>query len=434
MTSPTLSSALRGLGTSKFRFGAPPVTATPPPLHPAQQQVMEAAEREVILICGRRWGKTRLGAIKAVFGSPHHKGALQGGLIWWVAPTYAVAGIAWRFAKSLCRNMPGATFKEAERYIEFPSGGQVWFKSADRPENLRGEGLDGLIVDEADFIEGTKAQADGPTYHEVLRPALMDRRGWALLISTPNIEFGWLHQLYDAARLGRRPGARAFHYSSYENPFIAKEELDSLRASSPELAFRREILAEWVGAAGAMVKREWIKVGEPPPLEELSIVLGVDLAVSEKESADYTAIVVVGRHEASKTWWVLDAFRFRASFAKIQQAIENHAAAWRAVSIGIEANQFQMWLVQELRRNTTLPIVSVRADKDKPARFAPVAQRYEQGLVWHSGALPIEFTSEITAFPDSLKDDWADALAYALRLAGGASADYDWVSMLGRST
>jgi hypothetical protein len=59
-----------------------------------------------------------------------------------------------------------------------PGGGTVQVRSADNPDALRGEGLDFVVVDECAYV----AEA---AWQEALRPALSDRLGRAMFISTP---------------------------------------------------------------------------------------------------------------------------------------------------------------------------------------------------------------------------------------------------------
>ena len=140
------------------------VTITMPPLHAGQRSVRDINARFTVLACGRRWGKTRYGVTKCV------EIAIGGGRVWWVAPTYGMAGVGWRLLKALLRNVPFATLKEADRCITFPGGGEIWIKSADNPNNLRGEGLDYAILDECAFMQDS-------VFDEVIRPALSDRQG-----------------------------------------------------------------------------------------------------------------------------------------------------------------------------------------------------------------------------------------------------------------
>lgn len=303
--------------------------------------------------------------------------------------------------------VPGVEVREADRALIAPGGGEFWFKSADRADNLRGEGIDDLIMDEADF-------QPRETWEQVLRPALADRRGGALLISTPNVEGGWFHELFERGQ-GTDPSWRSWSFPSATNPHLAPAEIEAARASLPSIVFRREFGAEFVSSAGARVQRAWLHRGEPP--DGLEVAMGVDLAISTKQGADYTAAVVLGRvpegQPTAGRIYVLDAQRTRVSFAQALAFVRSVAETWSPQSIVVEQVQYQAAAVQELLRTTDLPVRGVRPDKDKLTRFQPLEARYEHGLVWHAPGLAPEFERELLSFPVGDHDDLVDAAAYA---------------------
>lgn len=368
-----------------------------PYLHPAQQEVFNDPTRFQVLVCGRRWGKTRLAVVKGLTE------LLNGKRVWWVAPTYAVSGIGWRLLKTVIGNVAGAEVREADRMVRFGSTGEFWFKTAERPDNLRGEGLDLLLMDEADFI-------DEEVWTEVLRPALSDRLGRAMFISTPKVENGWFHKLF---KQGRQEGGnvKSWSYPSVSNPFLDPSEIEAARVSLPSLVFRREYGAEFVSAAGTLVQSSWIRYVGQMPLG-LTLSMGVDLAISQKDTADFTAIVVMGR-SAGGQLYILDVHRERMTFDQILQTIKTKAQHWQPQVIGIEQVQFQAAVVQELLRTTSLPVKGMRADKDKTTRFLPLQARYEQGLIHHLRSLPSFFDDELLSFPVGKHDDMVDALSCA---------------------
>ena len=161
---------------------------------------------------------------------------------------------------------------------------------------------------------------------------------------------------------------------------------------------------------GALFRRDWIARGKAPR-SGTRVAMGVDLALSTKTSADYTAIVIMARDEFGKLY-VLDAVRERVDFPGALRLIRLMADKWSPKAIAIEQVAYQAVVVQELLRQTTLPIKGVTPDKDKVTRAQPLALRYEQGLVFHDG-LPSWFEDELLAFPQGLHDDSVDALVYA---------------------
>ncbi|MCU0806556.1 MAG: phage terminase large subunit [Candidatus Contendobacter sp.] len=387
-----------------------------PPLHPLQRQVAQHPARYRVIAAGRRWGKSRLAAALCL------KSALRpsGGRAFWIAPTYKIAEVGWREIKGLARQL-GAVIHEQDKRAAFgQTGGWIQVRSADDPQSLRGEGLDFVVFDEAAF---TKEEA----WTEAIRPALADRQGHGLFISSPNGK-NWFHRLWE---YGQResPDWQSWRFPTASNPYIPPAEIEAARAEMFSLTFQQEFMAEFVDATGAVLKREWLATGEPDG--HPAVVLGVDLALSTKTDADWTAIVALSR-DAAGTVYIRDAQRIRAPFHQVLQFIQQMAAKWNPTIIAIEQVQYQAAVVQELNRTTALPIRGVRPDKDKLTRFLPLAARYEQGIVQHAPGLPGWFEDELLSFPVGEHDDAADALAYSFA-ALGLTLVYDYHPIPARS-
>ena len=97
----------------------------------------------------------------------------------YVAPFYTQAkDVAWVYLKRMVQDIPGAQINESELRVDLPGGGRVRLYGADNYDRMRGVFLDGVVLDEF-------ADMDPRAWPEVLRPALSDRRGWAVFIGTP---------------------------------------------------------------------------------------------------------------------------------------------------------------------------------------------------------------------------------------------------------
>ena len=251
-----------------------------------------------------------------------------------------------------------------------------------------------------------------------MRPALADRKGKAVIISTPNVEGGWFHELVQKGQ-GEDPEVRSWCLPSWTNPHLDEAEVDAARSSLPAIVFRREFGAEFVSAAGALLRREWVRVGEPPAREDLDVSVGVDLAISTKDGADWTAAVAIGR-DRTGALYILDVARGRMPFHGVLGFIKAFAGKWRPQVVAVEQVQFQAAVVTELLRTTDLPVVGVRPDKDKVTRFTGIQARFEQGLVTLAPDLPPDFSRELLGFPVADHDDMVDALVYAHRGLGSA--------------
>ena len=115
---------------------------------------------------------------------------------WWLSPTYGMASQVWRDLKAACAPVKGIRITEHERRIDFPGGGWLAIRSTHTADYLRGAGLDFVVLDEAAFM-------DASVWPEVVRPMLLEHRGRALFLSSPN-GLNWFWELY---QLGLRPCA-----------------------------------------------------------------------------------------------------------------------------------------------------------------------------------------------------------------------------------
>lgn len=371
-----------------------------PQIHAGQREVAKSNARFKVLVCGRRWGKTRFGSL---FG---FKKMLEQQRVWWVAPTYQQTNIAWRLVRSLARKVPDIHVSLSDKCLIYGKG-EFWFKSADRPDNLRGEGLDHCIFDESAYQEEF-------VWTEVLRPALADRKGGATFISTPSEERGWFRLLYERGQDPKEVEWESWQKPSHTNPYLDPAEIEEARKLLPSIVFRREFLAEFVSAEGARVKREWLKYGTPP--ENLTLAIGVDLAISLKENADYTAIVV-GGFDVHGFFWVVDVHRARVTFHEAIRLIASMAEKYKVSVIGVESVAYQEAVAQELLRLTKFAVKSIKVSKDKMTRFQPVEARYEQGMVKHAKGLPREFEQELLGFPLAEHADMIDALVHCFNMS-----------------
>jgi len=168
---------------------------------------------------------------------------------------------------------------------------------------------------------------------------------------------------------------------------------------------------------GNLLKRDWLHlVGrkEIPKLSDLQIYMGIDLAISESEQADYTAIAVVGVSKYDV--YLLKIYYARLNFPQQVKTIEALAKQWRPVIINIESNSYQLAMQQHLFAHTPLPVRASKTLKDKATRFIGMSANFENGRVRIAEDIDNEFITEWTEFPDSKNDDCLDAVEKALEV------------------
>ena len=193
---------------------------------------------------------------------------------------------------------------------------------------------------------------------------------------------------------------------------------------------------------GGILKRHWWQRwdrDEPPPIEH--VVLSLDTAFSEKESADYSAATVWGYFRSKDTEdetkapkvydniILLDAWQDRVDFpdlrAKCKALIKKHDPD----TVLIEKKASGQSLIQELRRQG-IPVVAYTPDRDKQARAYSVQSIFESDCVWAPAGKSFAdmVIDQCAAFPTGAHDDLVDCTVQALirfRQSGRLSLDTD---------
>lgn len=382
-----------------------------PTLHPAQKLLRTEASRFNVACMGRRFGKTVCGLDLLI--DPI---LVEGWPAGWIAPTYKLLDEVWREANRTLKPLVSRKDGQQKR-IELVTGGVLDFWSLEDPDAGRSRKYKRLIVDEAAMARHLQVG-----WEQSLSPTLMDYEGDAWFMSTPKGIVGpgkYFKELFDRGVPGSGtydPEWKSWQMPTSMNPYIKASEIEKMRRELPELVFQQEVLAQFVDFGGTMVKREWLRRGEVPA--GLTNYAGVDLAISLKQTADYTAVVVIARDRTTGRVWIVYVDRARVGFNDALEMIQRVARRFGPAEIAVEATQYQAAVVEQLLRTTDLPVRPVRPDKDKLTRFQPLQVRYQQGLVWHANDLAPWFEEELLSFPLGEHDDGVDAAAHAFALAG----------------
>jgi phage terminase large subunit-like protein len=289
------------------------------PPHPGQIEILSHPARFKVVACGRRFGKTETGKILMI------ERALAGSVCWWISPTYRMADDVWR---SLKTTLDGAWSDKSEdmRRIDLPGGGVIRVQSGHDPDALRGAGLDLAVLDEAAFLHPD-------VWHAAIRPALADRRGEALFLSTPNGR-NWFWGLYMLGQNATHTQWQSWRFPTVANPLIDPAEIDAARDLLPERLYKQEYEAEFLADAGAVFRNvetaATIDPGEAPDPDEL-YVFGVDWG----RDNDYSCIAVL----ASKTRRLVALDRFNDIGWTLQRGrLAALYQKWRPDVIWAEAN------------------------------------------------------------------------------------------------
>jgi hypothetical protein len=208
-----------------------------------QTEVWDDTHRFKIVCAGRRSGKSVYAQLTVI-----NWASLKKGLYWIVAPTYVQAKqIHWRGIQQFIPQGIISKKNEADLSIEFKNGSVIQLKSAENPDSLRGVQLNGLVIDEIASIRNW-----GWLWSEVLRPTLTDTEAPALFISTPK-GFNHFYELFEQGQV--EDGIyKSFRFTSYENPYIPKQEIDQAKTEITEDTFAQEYMADFRKYTGLVYK------------------------------------------------------------------------------------------------------------------------------------------------------------------------------------
>ncbi len=331
-----------------------------PPIHSGQQVIVSSGHRFRVLACGRRWGKTRLGALLCL------EVALRRGRAWWVAPSYKMAFVGWRLVTQLAGQIPSAEIRKADQLVLVPGGGSVQVRSADNPQSLRGEGLDFVVMDECAFI-GEAA------WTEALRPALSDRLGYALFISTPKGR-NWFWRLFVRGQEGGDEWA-SWQFPTGTNPFIAPAEIEAARLSLPDRIFRQEYLAEFIDDAGGVFRRvvdATTAIPQKEPITGHKYAMGVDWG----KHNDFTVLTLIDLDEQATVQ--VDRFNqidYQVQLGRLQALYER----FKPITIVAERNSMGEPLIEQLQRQG-LPVSAFNTtNATKTQVIESLALAFERG-------------------------------------------------------
>jgi predicted phage terminase large subunit-like protein len=170
---------------------------------------------------------------------------------------------------------------------------------------------------------------------------------------------------------------------------------------------------------GNVFRKQWFQYfTQLPEGQAYTIRMGIDLASSEKERADYTARAVVAEDQRGN-FYVLSVYRDKRETGHASFINDGYMAYPGMGLVNCEAQAFQSTLIQEVMRDyPRIPIAGQKQDNDKVTRARAVAAKYEAHKVWHHESLrDSDFEREQLSFPKG-HDDMIDAEGLAMYLGG----------------
>ncbi len=199
-----------------------------------------------ILVAHRRAGKT-VSVVNDLIEKASYN-TLKNPRYGYVAPLYNQAKqIAWQYLKDYASPF-NPKVSESGLFVELPhNGARITLYGADNPDSFRGLYFDGVALDEF----GNMRQS---IWTEVLLPTLIDRRGWAVFMGTPNGP-NHFRDMYEQYK--EDSNWYVCHLPYQKTGVIGEEDIQQIKSLMTEEEFQQEMECSFEASTrGAFYSKE----------------------------------------------------------------------------------------------------------------------------------------------------------------------------------
>jgi hypothetical protein len=205
-----------------------------PFLYPKQEEAIFCEERYGVCEASTKSGKT-VGCI--VWIVEHAWSGSAGQNFWWVAPVFPQAEIAYRRMKAF---LPGwvYTANDSKMFLQLMNGAYIWFKSAEKPDNLYGEDVYAMVIDEATRVREPSWWA--------LRSTITATRAPVRIIGNVKGRKNWAYRMARRAESGDPDHhfAKITAWDAVDAGILDKAEVEEAKRQLPDHIYRELYLAE----------------------------------------------------------------------------------------------------------------------------------------------------------------------------------------------
>jgi predicted phage terminase large subunit-like protein len=301
---------------------------------------------------------------------------------------------------------------------------------------LTGLGADTLIIDDPlsaneAFSEASRTSAKN-WFTGTLMSRLNDKKAGAVFVVTQRlhqddltgslIERGWDGLVLPAVaprdtiiQIGNWR-----HFWMEGEPLQEREPLDVLEDQKRQLTaatFAAQYMQEPLPEAGNMLKRDWLKFVDLPPVRQAGdqIVQSWDTAIKATATSNYSACLTFLIRNNNE-YHLMDVWRGKVEFPDLCMAVKSQASKHKPNAILIEEQASGSPLIAQCRRDRMTGIIGIRSVGDKRDRMNGETAKLEAGSLILPKSAPWldEFLQEYLPFPGGKYDDQIDALSQFL--------------------
>ena len=296
------------------------------------------------------------------------------------------------------------------------------------------------MIDEAAFVKED-------LFTKIIRPALADLKGEAVLISTPDGR-NWFYDAFKTGESDKFKDWKSWHLTTKDNPTIDPEEIDAAKSTLSSFHFNQEFMASFTNTGSGLFKEEWLRYGPEP--KQGSWYIAIDLAgFKDVKNANNAAdkrldqsAIAVAKVTDDGNWFIEKIEYGRWDIDETAMRIIKNVSEYKPVSVGLEkgmARQAVLGPLESLMRryNTYFRVEELTHGNQKKTDRVMWSL---QGSFEHSRITLnqeedwTEFVDQYLMFPSTqVHDDLIDALSYVAQLAKNVAVDdyeeEDWTPL-----
>jgi predicted phage terminase large subunit-like protein len=286
-----------------------------------------------------------------------------------------------------------------------------------------------IVADDVEDLDWVRTQENRDKSDRWFRgnvlPSVDEQHGRVVLIGN------WLHTDGLMARLKntgiftvlefpllREGDGTEIERCTWKAKYPTQEAIDAKRQELGDIGFRREMLLQVVPEEGQDVLPEDIVYYDDLPFDDGNyLAVGVDLAISTKESADYTAIVsgeVTWPNGKLEIYVQPHPIIRRMTFSQTMEALDGvRRGTPMSSEFYVEAVAYQQAAIEELERRA-FAVQAMHPIKDKRARLRVAARYIKNGTVKFPRTGCEQLLTQLLGFGSEKHDDAVDALVYLI--------------------
>ena len=310
-------------------------------------QIISSAAKHHVACVGRQFGKSLM-AINLSLYWLINDGPCK---VLWVSPVYSQTN---KVQKEIMAAIGASGLVKSCNYSEnnitLKNGSEIIFRSAEKYDSIRGLTIDYGVLDECAFMKED-------AWREAIRPVFMVRGKKVLFISTPKGK-NWFYELFQLALSPDHSNYVAYQGSSYDTPYISKEEIADAKRTLPDTVFQQEYLAKFIDSGGEVFSNLEPCLVNSYPTAQGRVFCGIDLGKQE----DYTVATFMDSRGQ-----VVDIYRANAKEWSIMvNDILAKIKKWNATTM-IEVNSIGDVIFEQIKQKwqDTHPFVTTSKSKNE---------------------------------------------------------------------